>query len=634
MTLVTSIFVVVLGSIAWYNGHVLGVLLLVYPVIGFFDKKQAYNGVDNRILFRLWSLASLLILLAYYWRPLGYGYHFIYNLTFVLATCGLLLFLISLFSRYYESILVWALNHKLMFLSLPLLIVILGIAILLNTGREFMPTLDEGSYLLMPSSMPHSGVEQNKKVLKYLDMAVASLPEIETVIGKAGRMESALDPAPLSMFENMVFYKPEYILDQHGEPMTFKTNKDGLFVTKNGDLVAAGEGYSKSELIEESTGNYYRNWRPHIKNTDDIWQDILSVTDLPGVTSSPKLQPIETRLVMLQTGMRANMGIKVKGHDINDIADFGARLEEVLKKVEGVDQNAVFAERVVGKPYLLLEVDRDKIARHGITMAAIQETIEIALGGKVFSQTIEGRERYNIRVRYPRELRGSPEEMMNIYVQAENRSNIPISELVNIKYEQGAQSIKSEDGFLTSYVIFDREADFSESEVVAKSKEAIESKIKSGELRVPEGVTYSFSGSYENLVHAEKKLSWIIPLVLMSIFLILYIQFKSVGTALMIFTGVGVSLAGGFILMWLYGQSWFMNFSWLSLDFRQLFNIETINLSVAIWVGFIALFGIASDDGVVMATYLKQSFEANRPNDLHSVHASIIEACKNEFDLV
>jgi Cu(I)/Ag(I) efflux system membrane protein CusA/SilA len=519
-----------------------------------------------------------------------------------------------------------------LFLSVPTAIVIAGFFIMKNTGKEFMPSLNEGSFLLMPTSMPHSGVEENKRVLQQLDMAVASIPEIETVVGKAGRTESALDPAPLSMYENIIQYKPEYMLNENGVRQRYKVNDDGEYVLKNGMSLRAEQREAwqslkaKEQLIPDDDGEFYRNWRPEIQSPDDIWNEIVKVTKLPGVTSAPKLQPIETRLVMLQTGMRAPMGIKVKGQDLKKIEAFGVQLENVIKEAEGVKQEAVFADRIVGKPYLLIDIDREKIARYGISIQDVQDVLKVAVGGMVLTQTVEGRERYGVRVRYPRELRANPTDLQQIYVPVEKGSPLPLSELATIRYEQGPQVIKSEDTFLVGYVLFDKLDGFAEVSVVKNAQALIQEKIDSGELIVPKGINYAFTGTYENQLRAEKTLSVVVPLALAIIFLILYFQFRSVGTSLMVFTGIAVAFAGGFIMIWLYGQDWFLNFNVAGENMRDLFQMHPINLSVAVWVGFIALFGIATDDGVVMATYLTQTFDRNIPENKKEIRASIVEA--------
>ena len=218
--------------------------------------------------------------------------------------------------------------------------------------------------------------------------------------------------------------------NERGERQRYKINDDGLFVLKNEKFIinpnnkisenADYEAYqlktnaTNEALIPDDDGEYYRNWRPEINSPDDIWNEIVTATKLPGVTSAPKLQPIETRLVMLQTGMRAPMGIKVKGPDLKTIEAFGLQLEGVLKQTEGVKEQAVVADRIVGKPYLLIDIKRSELVRYGISIVDVQEVLQVAVGGMPLTQTVEGRERYGVRVRYPRELRANPEELKKI----------------------------------------------------------------------------------------------------------------------------------------------------------------------------------------------------------------------------
>jgi Cu(I)/Ag(I) efflux system membrane protein CusA/SilA len=256
----------------------------------------------------------------------------------------------------------------------------------------------------------------------------------------------------------------------------------------------------------------------------------------------------------------------------------------------------------------------------------VQQVLSVAVGGRPLTQTVEGRERYAVRVRYPRELRDNPDDLNNIYVPVAGGRPVPLSELVTLRYEQGAQVIKSEDTFLVGYVLFDKLDGYAEVDVVENAQQAIQQGIESGNLAVPGGISYTFTGTYENQLRAEKTLSVVVPLALLIIFLILYFQFRSVSTSFMVFTGVAVAFAGGFLMIWLYGQDWFLNFSLFGENLRDLFQMHTINLSVAVWVGFIALFGIATDDGVVMATYLSQTFERNQPEDLKTIRESVIEA--------
>ncbi len=622
LTLVLAVF----GLIGVISGYYLGLVLIGFAVSSILKSRDIISEVRANSLNIILAAITIVILLSVYWRPLGVDYSIVSNLLFVGAICFGLLSVFVLFRRNYIRILQWALANKLLFLSIPTLIVFFGIYIMSNTGKEFMPALNEGSFLLMPTSMPHSGIAENKRVLQQLDMAVASIPEIKTVVGKAGRVESALDPAPLSMYENVIIYTSEYKQDTDGNRLKFKVNDDGLFETRSGDFIISGFKIDTNQLIEDNNGEYYRNWRTHIKSPDDIWDEIVRVTKLPGVTSAPKLQPIQTRLVMLQTGMRAPMGIKVKGQDLAEIESFGIKLENILKKVPGVKKEAVFADRIIGKPYLLIDIDRDKIAQYGLAIGDVQTILEVSIGGKILTQTVEGRERYGVRVRYPRELRTSPTDLEKIYVPTPNGNPIPLKELVTINYEQGPQVIKSEDTFLVGYVLFDKEENEAEVSVVERAQKAIDGAIEKGELIVPMGINFKFTGTYENQLRAEKTLSIVVPLALLVIFLILYFQFRSVSTSLMVFTGIAVAFAGGFIMIWLYGESWFLNIDIYGINIRELFQMNPINLSVAVWVGFIALFGIATDDGVVMATYLTQTFDRNTPSSKKEIRASIAEA--------
>ena len=632
LTFAINLALISIGLIAFLYGYWLGLILIAFGVTGLL---KVHNKITNKLanwINIIVSILTIVMLLVEYWRPLGLDKSIFLNLVFVSIICFGLLGVFTLFKSYYTRILRWCLENKLLFLSIPTALVISGVFIMKNTGKEFIPSLNEGSFLLMPTSMPHAGVTENKRVLQQLDMAVAGIPEIKTVVGKAGRTTSALDPAPLSMYENIIQYKSEYMLDENGIRQRYKINSDNEYVLKNGMSLRA-EQYAvwkslntRQQLIEDEDGVFYRNWRPEIKSPNDIWKEIIRVTKLPGVTSAPKLQPIETRLVMLQTGMRSPMGIKVKGADLKQIEAFGIQLESILKEVDGVKKEAVFADRIVGKPYLLIDINREKIARYGISIQDVQEVLKVAVGGMVLTETIEGRERYGVRVRYPRELRANPEDLKQIYIPVSNGNQVPLSELATIRYEKGPQVIKSEDTFLIGYVLFDKLDGFAEVGVVENAQALIQQKIDSGALIVPKGINYKFTGTYENQLRAEKTLSVVVPLALIIIFLILYFQFRSVSTSFMVFTGIAVAFSGGFIMIWLYGQDWFLNFNFLGENVRELFQMHPINLSVAVWVGFIALFGIATDDGVVMATYLTQTFDRNSPENKKEVRAAVVEA--------
>lgn len=646
--MVLNAITVIIGSVALFNGLWLAALVLIgIGVSNLFQlvKPQTEKYLKHSAL--IVALVAVNILLAEEWAPLGVQGSVFLNFLFVALIIGLTLGVFSLFIKVYPTLLNLTLKNRKTFLIIPAFIVLFGITIwqgfdkvfgfmpkvfgdeirtaklysnlnhsLPGIGKEFMPALDEGAFLLMPTSMPHAGIEQNKEVLKMLDMAVSAIPEIESVVGKFGRTESALDPAPISMYENVINYKSEYKTDDNGRRLRFKT--------KNGEFVRDSRG----ELIPDEDGAYFRQWRDEIQSPDDIWQEIVKATTLPGVTSAPKLQPIETRLVMLQTGMRAPMGIKVKGPDLPTIEAFGLELEDVLKQVPSVKAQAVFAERIVGKPYLLINLKRDNLARYGLSISQVQDYLQVAVGGMKLSTTVEGRERYPIRVRYPRELRDNPEALKNILIPVGNNQNIPLAEVAEIEYTRGPQMIKSEDTFLVGYVIFDKQEGQAEVQVVEDVQNLIKEKIVSGELKIPAGISYEFAGSYQNQLRAEARLSIVIPIVLAVIFLILYFQFKSVPVSLMVFSGVAVAFGGGFLMLWLYGRSGFLDFSLFGANLRDLFQIHPINLSVAVWVGFIALFGIATDDGVLMATYLDQSFGKAELKNEEQIRETVIEAGK------
>jgi Cu(I)/Ag(I) efflux system membrane protein CusA/SilA len=244
---------------------------------------------------------------------------------------------------------------------------------------------------------------------------------------------------------------------------------------------------------------------------------------------------------------------------------------------------------------------------------------------------VEGRERYPVRVRYQRELRDSFEEIENILIAAPDRTQIPLKALARIEYVRGPQVIKSEDTFLVGYVIFDKREGYAEVEVVEQADAFLKQKIESEDLIIPPGVSYKFTGSYENQVRAEKRLSIVLPLALFAIWLILYFQFKRVPETLMVFSGIAFAWSGGFILIWLYGQSWFFDFSLFGHNLRDLFQMQTIYLSVAVWVGFLALFGIATDDGVLFCTYLQQSFKAEKPKTIEEIRRATVHAASRRI---
>jgi Cu(I)/Ag(I) efflux system membrane protein CusA/SilA len=590
-------------------------------------------------------LILVAILLTADWNPLGVQKGLTRNLIFVVLLIGGLMALVLLFQHYYERILGWCLVHKIKFMSIPAALVVLGVFIwfgfdgvfgfmprvlkanpvwsgLAHTfpglGREFMPPLDEGSFLYMPTTMAHASIGEALDILQKQDEAIGSIPEIESVTGKIGRAESALDPAPVGMIETVINYKNEYITDKAGRRVSFRYDK------RKGDFVRDPNG----NLIEDPRGRPYRQWREHIRTPDDIWKEILAAAQMPGTTSAPKLQPIAARLVMLQSGMRAAMGVKIKGPDLDAIEKVGLELEKMLRETPGVESSTVIADRIIGKPYLEIVPDRQSLARYGISIEQFQNVVEVAIGGIQVTTTVEGRYRFPVRVRYLRELRGQIETLGRILVPAMDGAQIPIIQLAEIRYVRGPEVIKSEDTVLVGYVLFDKKPGFAEVEVVENAARVIKEKEDTKEFVRPTGVDITFAGTYENQLHASRTLMVMVPVSLFTIFLVLYFQFRAVSTTMMVFVGVMVSWSGAFLLIWLYAQPWYMNFSMFGVNMRELFQVHPINLSVAVWVGFLALFGISDDDGVIMGTYLDHSFRDKKPATIEQIRQTIIAGGK------
>lgn len=632
-----------------FNHSVLaGIGLLLFSTITWgWNYLPPHLTFKANILFNIAIAFGVTFFLANHWQPIGPENRFLNSLFCFILIFGLLGSFL-LFKMYYTRILSWCLRHKLLFLSLPAMIAILGLNIWLGSartfffmpegikrsapflkltqtfpglGKEFMPPLDEGSYLFMPTTMPHASIGEAMNVLSTQDKYIGSIPEIDQVVGKIGRADSPLDPAPISMIETVISYKPEYITDKHGNRINFKYDDQ----TKTFPRDAQGN------LIPDSRGRPFRQWREHIKKPDDIWHEITTAAALPGTTGAPKLQPIAARVVMLQSGMRAPMGVKIFGPDQKTIEKVGLSIEKFLKEVPLVEHNTVIADRIVGKPYLEIDLNREAIARYGISIGQVQKVIEVAVGGMNITNTVEGRERYPVRVRYMRELRDSIESLENILVTGTRNTPIPLKQLATIRYTPGPQMIKSENTFLTGYVVFDKKSGASEVDVVRQCEAYLQQKLQSGELVIPKGTTYTFSGTYENQIRSEKKLMVVLPLALFVIFMILYLQFKSISVTMIIFSGVFIAWSGGFMMLWLYGQDWFLNIQLFDLNLRDLFQIRPFNLSVAVWVGFLALFGIATDDGVVMTTYLDQTFQGKTPKTRPEIHALVIEAASRRI---
>jgi Cu(I)/Ag(I) efflux system membrane protein CusA/SilA len=525
----------------------------------------------------------------------------------------------------YRPSLRWVLDHKAAFLILPLALVTVGMTTWFGfervaypleaglkalgadpthtaawtslrrtfpgIGREFMPALDEGSLLFMPSLLPSASLSQAQEVLARQDAAIRQVPEVASVVGKLGRAESALDPAPIGMVETIILLKPQAEWRRRHQERWHS-------------------GKSWLDAVRPVLAYLWPEERPLTK--DEILRELQEKTATPGVLPT-WLQPIQTRIVMLQSGFRAMMGAKIFGADPGEIERVALQMEPILRRVPGATD--VVADRLVGKPYLEYEIDREAIARYGVNIRDVQDVIEIGIGGENLTTSVEGRERYPIRVRYPRELRERFHDLERVLVPTSTGAQVPIAQLARIRYRIGPQELKSENGLLVGYVTLNTR-DRDEVSVVEDAERLLqEEKRRSDELIaagrheeatlvVPPGYYWKWSGQFENQQRAMARLSWLVPVVLASMFLMIYLGFGRWWLAFIVFFGILVSASGGFVMLLFYG----------------------FNLSVAVWVGFIALFGVADDDSVVMLTYLEQIFGERQPSSIAEVRAMVIEA--------
>jgi len=449
--------------------------------------------------------------------------------------------------------------------------------ILPGLGREFMPPLDEGSLLYMPSLLPQASLSQAVEVNSKQDLAIATVPEVESVVGKIGRADSALDPAPIGMMESIVILKPE------SEWRTKKVERvfsgwPGLFRTPLSWIWSEERRITKQEILAE----------------------LQERAAIPGVLPT-WLQPIQTRLVMLQTGFRAMMGVKIYGSDLREIEKVGLQIEQLLREVPGATD--IVADRIVGKPYVQIQIDRERIGRYGVNIRDVQDVIEMALGGMNLMDSVEGRERYPIRIRLARDFREDMEAIQRINVPSSTGAQVPLAQLADISTVLGPQEIKGERGLLVGYVTMNTR-DRDEVSVVQDAEAVLQQALKEGRLTLPPGYYWEWSGQFENQVRATKRMQVLVPITLGIMFVMLYLGFQRWWIAPVIFFGVLVSASGGFIMLALWG----------------------VNLSVAVWVGFLVLFGVVDDDGVVIGTYLEGVFKDREFKSVTEIREAVIDA--------
>ncbi|MCA9012149.1 MAG: efflux RND transporter permease subunit, partial [Planctomycetaceae bacterium] len=494
----------------------------------------------------------------------------------------------------YAARLQQALNHKAFALSFPAMLLVLGVGAFIGLPTVLRPVekvasifgadlnqfpgyvdakhvfiglqsddwiaLDEGSWFYMPTLYPAASFSQAMQVLQTQDVLIGQIPEVKDVLGKIGRVESALDPAPAAMIETYVMLKPEH------------------------------------------------EWRAGM-TARDVWEEINRAATLPGVTPASALQPIEGRVVMLQSGIKAPMAIRVYGDDLQTLANAALDVAAQLKKSSYVNSGTVNPDIVMGKPYIEFTVDREAASRYGMSAAMVNQVIETALGGMNLIKTVEGRERYPVRLRYNRDLRERIDQLSRLPVVTHSGAVVPLEELAKLETTWGPGAINSENGRLVAHVAFMTSGTAGDLESVS----AIETQLREAQasspsdpnhLALPTGYSLEAVGSFRNQIEANLRLMWIIPVVMLINLLLIYMEFRNLPISIAVFTGIPVAFAGGMILV-----------AWMEVE-----------LNTAVWVGFIALFGLAVDDGVVMATYIHQLLQRRRIKNVQDIRDTVYEA--------
>jgi Cu(I)/Ag(I) efflux system membrane protein CusA/SilA len=455
--------------------------------------------------------------------------------------------------RVYEPVAMWSLRWKWVVVSGALVMVILTIPVYLKLGSEFMPPLEEGSILYMPTTMPGISITEAQKVLQVTDRIIRQFPEVDRVLGKAGRAETSTDPAPLSMIETVITLKP------------------------------------KSEWRKAET--WYSSWAPewiksilrHITPDHVSQEDLISQMNdalrIPGLANSWTM-PIKGRIEMLSTGLRTPVGLKITGADLDTIEEIGAQIESTLPAVRGT--RSVFAERTGSGYFLDFEWNQEALARYGLSMDEVQDVVAKAIGGENVTTTVEGRERYPVNVRYMRDFRTDISALGRVLVPASGgQRQIPLSQLAAIRIVTGPSMIRDEDGLLTGYVYVDV-AGRDEQGYIQEANRVLREKVKP-----PPGYTISWSGQYEDMQRVKQRLTVIVPLTLFLILFLLYLNTRSVTKTLIVLLAVPFSAIGAFLFLYLLGY----------------------NMSIGVWVGLIALLGVDAETGVFMLLYLDLAYE-------------------------
>ncbi|HET9532350.1 MAG TPA: efflux RND transporter permease subunit, partial [Blastocatellia bacterium] len=457
--------------------------------------------------------------------------------------------------KLYEPVVRWVLRHQWTTIGAAVLIVALTVPVYFKLGSEFMPPLDEGVLLYMPTTMPGISVTEAGRLLQVQDKIIKSFPEVDRVFGKAGRAETATDPAPFSMMETVVVLKPH----------TEWPRQPRWYSSWAPDWLAS--------VLR-------RAWPDHKSKQDLIYGPggLNEAMQIPGVVNAWTM-PIKARVDMLTTGIRTPVGIKVLGSDLNKIQEIGQHIEMALKDVPGT--TSVFAERTAGGYFLDFEFKRDELARYGLTIEQAQMSIMSAIGGDNVTTTIEGRERYPVNVRYMRDYRSTVDKLERTMVSTMGGMQIPITQVADIKLVSGPGMIRDENGRLSGYVY----VDVSQTDVGGYVNEA--KRVVREKVQLPAGYTLVWSGQYESMERVAERLTLVVPITVFIIFLLLYFNTRSITKTLIVFLAVPFSAVGAIWLLYFLGY----------------------NMSIAVWVGLIALLGVDAETGVFMLLYLDLSYE-------------------------
>ncbi|NRA44349.1 MAG: efflux RND transporter permease subunit [Oligoflexales bacterium] len=455
----------------------------------------------------------------------------------------------------YEPILRWSLRHKWLFLMIPFLVLGVGLGSWSQLKTDDWIALDEGSFFYMPTMYPGVSFSKAYEILQTQDALIKEIPEVENVLGKIGRADSALDPAPTAMVETYVMLK---------------------------DRSQWREGISEQAL----------------------WKEVTKRATLPGVTPASFLQPIEGRVVMLQSGIKASMAIRIYGDSLSGLASAAKQVAAHLKEVDVVNPHTVNPDIVLGKPYVEFDVDRTAAARYGMSVGTVNELIAAALGGALVGKTVEGRERYPIRLRYQRDYRDHLERLESLPVITGNGETVPLKVLAKMTTLWGPAGISSENARLVAHVSFAPAGTVGAIATVETVMDSLRKAQEEGSLELPAGYNMEPVGSFQNQIEANRTLMWIIPLVILVNLFIIYLMFGRFSLSLMVFTGIPLAFGGGMLLLLMIGTQ----------------------INTAVWVGFIALFGIAVDNGVILSSYLEERFKNTPPKNRQDIYDNIIHA--------